>query len=459
MNPFKDKNHVLTLNMPSNPPVMRRYNCTYRSSGFLYPPQELLRAATVFKRYSDFRVTFIDAVAEKIKFDEILKYIDDNNVNILFTLMGLEKAEFEISMLRKIKERVPSLKIIGAGYYVVRYRKYFNIFDASLDGAFEARIKKALEMKGAFLDNLKEIELKNISHDPDIIDSVDRSFLKEKFYSDIFVKGPTAWLFYAFGCPFKCSYCLRTYDSKKWLPRSFEKVFDELKILYENGYENIRFLDDNITLDQNFLKELYNFLDKNGISFNFYGFSRTDLINDKTADLLKSLNFRRLYLGVETFSSAKQKEYGKDLDTSAILNEAFSLLRKRNIETAAWIIYDPNTDSLFSLARAAWRLSRLKSSAVLMNILVPYPGTRLYEARFGKWSGKGFSVKMAGGLNSLAAALLFYGSYALYVPNWPGLTKYITCYPGIFIKAVFKDVLSAAGIIALPGRRYSNTGF
>ena len=432
---------------------MRRYNCTYRSSGFLYPPHELLRAATVIKKYSSKEVLFIDAVAENLSFEEVEDRIEDTPIEGFIYLAGLENVSEEREKILRLKKRFPGIKAAAIGFYPSKFREEFTYLDAALDGAFEERIRDALSKDGSFFQNLKNGENSVFEIEPDILDSVARSFLKEDRYRDLFIKGKTAWLFTAFGCPYNCSFCIRTYDSKKWLPRNSDKVIQELKELIESGYKNFRFLDDNITLNRPFLKKLKVLYKDLEMKPNLYGFSRADLIDKELADLLKELNFKRIYIGVETFSSVKQSEYRKQLDTSYKLKTAFNELSRVGIETAVWIIYDPDTDRLSSLPRAAWRLSRLGVSMVLMNILIPYRGTELYENRYGDKEFSEFAIRLAGPLKCGLASILFYASYALHFLNWKSLISYLVRFPGSFLRSALYNYANSAGVFYIPGRR------
>lgn len=371
--------NILVLNLPFGSKIIRRYSCSYYARGFLYPPEELLRVATIIKEYSENQVFFLDSIAEKRSVSDVLSFIKSRNIQLVITLLGIDFVHKDYKTIRRMKKAVPGLKIAGIGYMPSRFKDSFQELDFVLDNLFEQRLFDALKEKD-FLKGLKKSQSKRLEFNPDIISSTNRNFVRASDYSELFCRGKTAFLYYAFGCSFHCSYCIHSYDLKPSVKRDKGKVLSEILEIYKAGYKNIRFLDDNITQDIGFLADLRDFVRRKKIKLNFYGLSRIDLINSKTVALLKEINFKRLYIGLETFSPEMQKLYKKNIDVDfAGLRKKFSLLRKNGIETGVWILYSPMHENKNDIADYAKSLRKLKASLVNISIVTPYIGTELFE--------------------------------------------------------------------------------
>ncbi|HDP74135.1 MAG TPA: radical SAM protein [Candidatus Woesearchaeota archaeon] len=371
--------NILVLNLPFESRIIRRYKCSYYARGFLYPPEELLRTATIIKEFSSNKTYFLDCIAKSKGLGDVFSFVRSKRVQVIVTMLSVNFVHKDYETIKKLKNAFPNIKVIGIGYIPSHYREEFTGIDYILDNLFEERIFNALKEKD-LIKGIEKFLKKPLDFDPDIIDTDNRDLIKASDYSELFCRGKTAFLHYSFGCSFGCNYCIHAYDLKPARKRSKEKVFAEILDICRRGYKNIKFLDDNITLDADFILSLRNFVKNNRIKANFYGLSRIDLINEKTASLLKEANFRRLYIGVETFNKDLQKYYKKNINVEfSGLIEKFNLLRKKGIETAVWILYHPLKENKSDVIENARKLKKLRASFVNIGVLTPYPGTDIFQ--------------------------------------------------------------------------------
>lgn len=394
---------LLILNLPYKRPIIRRFSTSYNASGFLYPPVELLRVATIIKENSkNLGIEFIDAIAEKISKKSLLKKIFAVKPDLILTLAAVDHINPDYLLIREIKEKT-GLPFIVIGYIPDLYREDYRLFDTILGNNFENAIyqtcRKGASDVGSFLKELRVQASVPGNFNPDLIAKTDLSFIKPKFYSEIFNRGKTAFTYFSFGCPFHCNYCIRTYGLTRNYYRKKELIFDELEDLFKQGYKNIRILDDNCTLKKPFLKELLGFINEKKIRFNFIGLSRIDLIDEETIHLLAKLGFKKLYIGIESFSEKNQKAYDKNL----IINEnelffKFKLLNKNNITPGVWILFNPLTETFDDLKCTLKNLRRFKIRFASISILTAYPGTKFFKDHYNnlKFSPRPFHSEIIG---------------------------------------------------------------
>ncbi len=406
---IKNKN-ILVLNLPFYRPIIRRYSCSYYGIGFLYPPIELLRVATIIEKFYK-RPKFIDAIAERKKIDEIANFIFKNKITHIITLLGIDFLAEDLRTLNALRSILKvkyeyDVKIIAINYILstllkiksqkeindnriikgknkiieemIRNLEKYKMPDFILDRNFEDAIYRWLNNNDEFY--LTPDAYEELSFNPDIIEHEDYSFIDLKRYNELFTHGKTGFMYFGFGCPFNCIYCIRAYDIHGYKKRKSDNIKKELIYMKKLGVKNIRVLDDNVTIDLKMLNQIAEFLEEKNIKFNFYGLSRIDLINEKSVKILKRLNFKRLYLGLETFSQTMQKFYHKNIDVNMKhLREKTKLLRKAKIEFGFWLLYHPLKDNEKVIKEMIKKIKIINPDYVNLSLLTPYLGTKLFE--------------------------------------------------------------------------------
>lgn len=426
--------NILVLNLPFPRKIIRRYSCSYYSNGFLYPSQELLRLATIIKQNNTGNTFFIDAIAENRSVRDIIQFVKNNHVEIIFTLLSLDFIDTDLKIVNEIKQST-SVPIVSISYLASLFRNQFQHLDVVLDKFFEQKTYFALKNSSSIddlINSLKETEGKTFDFNPNLINQVDRSFINPKNYQEVFCRGKTAFLYFGFGCPYKCNYCISSYDYKNYTLRKKEFIFDELEQLYKEGYKNIRVLDDNSTINKEFLKELDIFLKEKKIFLNFYGLSRISLIDKEMVEILKDVGFKRIYLGLETLNQKMQEYYEKNIEVNlTILREKIRLLKSNGIETGLWMLFHPLKQTKNELYSSIKELSYLKADLVNLSILVPYPGTKLFdlEKENINYSLNPFISEFKTNYNCDKIERMFYVRYYLRPLNALRIMKFVLKYP------------------------------
>lgn len=375
---------LLILNLPYKRPIMRRYSCSYHAVGFLYPPLELLRVSAVIKKFSpEIQIDFTDSIAERISFANCLKKIQISKPDAIITMVSVDYINSEYEQIKDIKSKT-GIPFIVIGYTPDLFRNEYSMFDIILGNNFEQAFHGACssDFKDIhdFMALLKCHASSNNEFDPDLIPRADYSVIRPELYNDLFYRGKTAFTYYSFGCPFRCTFCIRTYNLSRSYFRSTELILKELEYFHREGYRNIRILDDNCTINKQLLKDICQFLNEKNLHFNFIGLTRFDLIDDETINLVAEMGFSRIYLGLETISEEKQQEYKKNIaiDRGKIDNILIKL-KNRNIETGVFILFNPQTETMNDLKETLRFIKRLHVYFANLSFIVAYPGTPFFE--------------------------------------------------------------------------------
>jgi radical SAM superfamily enzyme YgiQ (UPF0313 family) len=183
------------------------------------------------------------------------------------------------------------------------------------------------------------------------------------------------------GCPMRCTFCVASQIyGGKWWNKSEEKVFNELKELYElYHYKSIFFWDDNMLVDPERALRIIRRLNDMGIKFEWRANCRLDVVakmSDETLKEIKETGNVWLNFGGESGSQRVLNMLNKNLKVSQIKTAARKLGKydlNVNISFMGGIIGETEKD--FSRTLALLRQIRKIAPKLTTRIyrFIPYP--------------------------------------------------------------------------------------
>lgn len=178
------------------------------------------------------------------------------------------------------------------------------------------------------------------------------------------------------GCPHNCNFCsVPIMFGTKIRLRSVDNVIKEIKTL---SGKDIIFLDDNIAEKKSFAKELFTKLIP--LKKKWLGQSSVTIVNDKEMlKLLYKSGCRGLLVGFESISGAELKEAGKKQNIKNDYFETIKILHDNGIVILGSFILGLDTQDKFYFEKLLEFLYKSKIDIAEFCILMPYPGTRLYQ--------------------------------------------------------------------------------
>ena len=182
----------------------------------------------------------------------------------------------------------------------------------------------------------------------------------------------TSW-----GCPFACNFCSVTaMFGRKYRFRSPENVMAELRI---KRPQRIFFYDDNLAADKKRLKRLLGMMIDEGIVVPWQAQMRTDVVRDpELLDLMRRSGCERIALGLESLDQATLDDFEKS-QTVADIERAIALLGSHGILSFGMFVVGTDADTPASVREIARFSLREGVTTLMLNILTPLPGTRLYD--------------------------------------------------------------------------------
>ena len=308
----------------------------------------------------DFEVIIIDGWLNNYSVQEVYDRIKINN-ELLFvgisSYMTNTKPTVElISMLKKDNYTVVCGGF-GPTFYTDEYLK--NGADYVIRGEGEKAIlglamslyhvNDSLNVKGLSYIN-KDGEV--VHNDLSVLEDLDSYLFPSRDTMHLVLnRKSTVNMVTSRGCSGNCEFCsviafFRKCSGNKWRTRSIKNIVDEVELLYKDGVNHIKMVDDSFvdgTRDANWCREFAQEIMKRNINVKFRGQIRADKVNDEILLYLKQAGFYSFACGIENGSSSALKRMNK----SATLEDnekALKLFKKYGyIVQMGFILFDKET--------------------------------------------------------------------------------------------------------------------
>ncbi len=178
------------------------------------------------------------------------------------------------------------------------------------------------------------------------------------------------------GCPYACEFCSVTdFYGRKIRHRPVSMVVGDIK---QSGSKTFLILDDNVTGHPKYSKELFEALIPLGIGW--VGQSSISLAKDKEMlKLCRLSGCAALFFGLESVSPSSLTGMKKSLKSIEETEEAIKIIQDNGIAFHPSIILGFDTDTKAIFDDTLEFLERTKLSTMALNVLTPYPGTRIYQ--------------------------------------------------------------------------------
>ncbi|MBK7631242.1 MAG: radical SAM protein [Ignavibacteriales bacterium] len=181
------------------------------------------------------------------------------------------------------------------------------------------------------------------------------------------------------GCYNNCDFCCvaSIYKGKYYL-RKFKYIAEELEYLH-NSTRNIAFIDTNIYNNRNYLIKLCNVMIERKYNF-VWGAQCTINIGEdiETLTLMKKAGCKVLFIGMESIEQQNLTYLNKNYKTDSF-QQKIKNIHNAGIKIAAFFIYGLDNDTPDTSKQLSRFIIDNNIALPMINILVPIPGSRVYE--------------------------------------------------------------------------------
>jgi anaerobic magnesium-protoporphyrin IX monomethyl ester cyclase len=209
-----------------------------------------------------------------------------------------------------------------------------------------------------------------------------RELLNLGHYNERMNGRPMTTLITSRGCPFNCDFCASSeFFGVRWRARSVENILAEMELLYEEyGYRALCFVEDNFTMDPARAIELSERIMAKKWDLIWEAWSRVDTIV-KHPEMIRTMaraGFKWTFVGFESGSQEVLDGYGK----KALASDAFramEILESNGVQATGAFILGAVNDTKKTIDETIRFSKALNPRKVQFSILMPYPGTKLYD--------------------------------------------------------------------------------
>jgi radical SAM superfamily enzyme YgiQ (UPF0313 family) len=199
------------------------------------------------------------------------------------------------------------------------------------------------------------------------------------------------------GCPLPCTFCSVTaFHRAAYRKRPVEQIIRDVRLARKSGSRHITFIDDNIGVDWDYCRELWEALIPEKITW----MSQCSLHIADHPDML-ALAYRSgcrlLSIGIESLSRKNLLEVRKHWNHPEKYVRSVERIRRHGIDVSTEMIIGMDSDDADVFEQTFRFISEARISVPRIHILTPVPGTPLYESfdrdkrlihrDFGRYSG------------------------------------------------------------------------
>lgn len=390
----KGSMRTLLLNLPYPERIIRRYMCSYNAPNFLFPPLELISMGAILKEWENDEVALYDAIAEKAGLKQTNEYIESYDPDIIIAITGFEVFDHDMEMVTRIKERFPDKTFVLFGHYATQFtEEIFEkvpvdiIVQGEPDLIFHQLYHKL--KVGEPIDDVKGIAYRDENGkvivqkgdlrlpDPSELPMPAYELLNNDAYFEPFMPKPFGMIQTARGCPYQCTYCVKSFGTKLTTrtPRQIVDEILELKRLH--GIKSLRFIDDTFTVIPKRVIEICQLMIEEKVDIKWSCLSRADTMNEEMLHWMKKAGCERLYIGVESGSQRILDHYKKRVNVEEALKN-IQACAKIGLETTGFFIVGMPEETREDFEQSVQFAIESGLTFVAIFELTPYPGTPLF---------------------------------------------------------------------------------
>ena len=387
---------VLLINSPSTYAafVTTDWDRTAEDIG-AFPPIGLSYIAGYLVEKTHHEVAILDAVAEKLNYDQIRKRILEYQPDIAGTSVFTQTFFDHLKLAKTVKEACPKCFFCVGGVQHVKMFLEETLRHPEIDfvvrGEGEVVFSKlldALERKTP----LSDVSGLSMRQNGQVVSFGEEGYINDinqlpspafhllpidKYRSAIGTGKPVGTITSSRGCPYHCTFCDHPYRSYREVCN--EKIISEMQYFYDQGIREYVFFDDMFNIRPKRVMEISEAIIERfpGIIWSFRG--RADQVTEEMVASAKAAGCFQMMFGIEAANDNHLKEIRKNITTQQFLN-SIAICKKHKIETSTnWIIGLPCHKSRQDILDLLDFAIHSGTDYTQFNILIPYAGTEIYE--------------------------------------------------------------------------------
>lgn len=316
---------------------------------------------------SGLSVKLIDAEAEKLSPDEIIKRASGYNPKTLGINSFSTNQDISIKLLRGINAEY---KLLGGPYatgYTGSSYPDFTLVRGEAENVILSLLKQRPQ---GIVDAGKVLDL-------DSLPFINRSFFVNDPYN---ASGFTeSSILTSRGCLYNCAYCSTpALNGRSMRARSIDNVMEEIELLDSSGVSSIHIVDDLFNFSKERVREFCLGLRKRDLNINWRALCRIENLDNSLLEEMRASGAYKLAFGVESASPKVLNYIGKTSDLEKVKN-VFDTCKKLGIKTKGFFTIGYPSETTDDIKRTIDFAVTLNPDEARFMVVRAFPGTRLFN--------------------------------------------------------------------------------
>lgn len=320
------------------------------------------------------------------KLQRRLKLFGPDLIGFSMSSLGYKRT---YSMLTKIKELMPAVKMVVGGYHPTTLKEKVLEGCSAVDFAVVADGEQTIielcretrplaDIKGVVYRNGETVIF---TGERAPVKNLDELSFPKYVNFDLKQYSKQIPIISSRGCVFHCTFCPNGYLARSYRTRSVGNFVDEIEYWYRQGIRQFAIDDDNFTLDKNRTLEICDEIETRGFKDLFIRCSngiRADTIDRELMLALKKAGVREVGFGVETGSERilQTLKKGESLEQ---IESAIRLACELGFDVKLFFLVGTPFETPEDIEKSIDLARKYPVSLVNFNNPIPYPGTEMFD--------------------------------------------------------------------------------
>ena len=187
-------------------------------------------------------------------------------------------------------------------------------------------------------------------------------------------------MFSSRGCPYNCAFCMQVLG-RKVRRKSPQSILGEIEYAIERfGAHTFNFADEIFLFDNQQTRELLELFIENNIPgrIKWSALTRANFVNSELIALAKKAGCYSLEMGVESGDDGILKNIDKSITVEQV-EQAVRIIKDAGITLGTYYILGHPGETVETVKKTSDLAVRLNTDFIAVGLMVPYPGTRIYD--------------------------------------------------------------------------------
>jgi len=383
-------------------PYFEQYGAMRKAAGTYFPLG--IGYISAYVKQFGYRVKFFDPNVQKIELTDIVEFIQTHKP-ILVGMSFMTPQFFTAKdIVDKIKNRLPGIPVVlGGAHPSVMPKKTLEEIpnaDYIVYNEGEQTMLELIEFinqKGDTPRNIDGLVWKDgdsiVVNKPrasiDNLDKLpfpDRELIDQSMYhaqSFLSYSRKAITIYTSRGCPGKCVFCASGHTLRNRIrQRSIENVMDEIDFLrrrYDIDYLMIK--DDTFTINNRLIRNFCQEIKRRHPKLRWHCMVRADTVDEEILAVMKNAGLNDVFIGIESGNNEILKKSRKGTNTKQV-RSIVEACERLGIKTYGAFILGLPGDTRETIHETIDFACSLPLTMAGFSILIPYPGTKVYEDYF-----------------------------------------------------------------------------